>query len=137
MHVPRGDTDTTLQDVGVAWEGWKGKEGRRQGRKEGRREGRKEGTNVGAHVSFKKLKAGGEAEYGPRTTDYLNCNHTYLTYYLYSIPNNTSSSRSCTIAETMSTYTKCCAEVAGGETHAPRLTNTAYRFHNMEWKPPT
>lgn len=101
--MPRGDTDTTLQDVGVAWEGWKGKEGRRQGRKEGRREGRKEGTNVGAHVSFKKLKAGGEAEYGPRTTDYLNCNHTYLTYYLYSISNNTSSSKSCTIAETMST----------------------------------
>lgn len=101
--MPRGDTDTTLQDVGVAWEGWKGKEGGKEGRKEGGREGRKEGTNVGAHVSFKKLKAGGEAEYGPRTTDYLNCNHTYLTYYLYSIPNNTSSSRSCTIAETMST----------------------------------
>lgn len=44
------------------------KEARKEGRKEGGREGRKEGTNVGAHVSFKKLKAGGEAEYGPRTT---------------------------------------------------------------------
>lgn len=44
------------------------KEGRREGRKEGGKEEGKEGTNVGAHVSFKKLKAGGEAEYGPRTT---------------------------------------------------------------------
>lgn len=66
--MPRGDTDTTLQDVGVAWEGWKGKEGGKEGRKERGKEERKEGTNVGAHVSFKKLKAGGEAEYGPRTT---------------------------------------------------------------------
>lgn len=57
MHVPRGDTDTTLQDVGVAWEGRKGKEGRKEERREGGKEGRKQGTCVVAHVSFEKLKA--------------------------------------------------------------------------------